>query len=158
METNADASKGFWIVLLGSDTPQEEGVNFQNITLRGKDSVLLLYVRDEDGDGLYGTEEQHYRTDDDTETDTDGDGLDDVDEIRGGIFIDEEGNEIPCGWVVETSSGPDPEDRISYYPVVSDPTHKDADGDGLEDDEEYNNGTDPNPTRSMPWLPLLLED
>jgi predicted outer membrane repeat protein len=127
--TNADPTRGFWIVVLGSETQPAVGTGFRNITLHGKENVLLHYVRDDDGDGLYAAEEQHYRTDDGSTFDTDGDGLDDVDEIRGETFLDGEGNSIPCGWVV-TVAGSDP------YPVVSDPVNPDQDGDGMNDYEE----------------------
>jgi len=136
--TNPDPSRGFWIVVVGSETQPEVGTAFQNITLHGKENVLLLYVRDDDGDGLYAPEEQHYRTDDGATLDTDGDGLNDVDEIRGETFVDGEGNEIPCGWVVTL----DAQDAVPY-PVVSDPVNPDQDGDGLDDLEEKTGGTDP---------------
>ncbi len=115
----AGMANGFWVVI----GPGQSQTDFEDIALHAGDQILLLYVRDEDGDGLFGAEEQHYRTDDNSTADSDGDGLTDVFEVRE-------------GWLVNVVGKPP-------YHVFSDPTQSDQDGDGLSDNQEKNNGTDP---------------
>ncbi|MCP4642033.1 MAG: right-handed parallel beta-helix repeat-containing protein [bacterium] len=131
--TNADA-EGFWVVVVSSDRPEPVGVDFDDIVLQAADQILMMFVRDDDGDGLYSPEEQHYRTDD-TVTDQDGDGLTDAEEVRG-TYVDSTGTVREGGWDV-TVFGSD------TYRVFSDPTAVDQDGDGFRDDEEKAAGTDP---------------
>jgi predicted outer membrane repeat protein len=133
--TDEDPARGFWMVVIGGETLQAEDVDFEDVILQAGDQVVLLFVRDDDGDGLFAPEEQHYRTDD-TGDDQDGDGLTDVEEVRGEVFVDEDGTEVRCGWVVEVT-GRDP------YPVFADPAVADQDEDGWKDSEEKAAGTDP---------------
>jgi hypothetical protein len=117
-------TNGFWaVVWSGAGTPQAS-VDFEHIVLQAGDEVLLVYVLDEDGDGLFSAEEQHYRTDPFAlSRDSDGDGITDGDEVR-------------QGWNVNVSG------RLSYH-VFSDPVQADQDGDGLNDAQELAIGTDP---------------
>ena len=133
--TDENPARGFWMVLVGGDTLQPEGVDFEDVIVKAGDQVVLMFARDDDGDGLFAAEEQHYRTGD-TGEDQDGDGLTDVQEVRGEVFIDEDGTEVRCGWVVEVT-GRDP------YPIFADPAVPDQDGDGWNDSEEKAVGTDP---------------
>jgi predicted outer membrane repeat protein len=80
-------------------------------------------VQDDDGDGLFSAEEQHYRTDAVGAGDSDRDGLSDAFEVR-------------TGWTVSVTNR-------SPYHVSSDPAQADQDGDGLNDAQERDSGTDP---------------
>jgi hypothetical protein len=122
-DPNADSS-AFWRVFVTRATPVNEPpeVNFEDVAIRAGDKVVLAFVRDSDGDGLTGPEEQHYGTNPDV-NDTDRDGLDDGEEVRG-------------GWTV-TVEGHQP------YRVWSDPRQADQDGDGWNDAKEKSMGTDP---------------
>ncbi|MFV2081430.1 MAG: hypothetical protein ACC669_06155, partial [bacterium] len=115
-------NNGFWSVILTSSGEDQTGRDFEDIVVKGGNQVLLVYVKDLDGDGLYAAEEQHYRTDDLFTIDTDGDGLTDAEEVRG-------------GWDVILPS-------TSYF-ITSDPSEADQDEDGLDDLAEMNSGTDP---------------
>ncbi|MCU0783566.1 MAG: hypothetical protein MUF81_05860 [Verrucomicrobia bacterium] len=121
------ATNGFWIVGWSGDRTLVR-TNFEDITLQAGESVLLSFIRDDDGDGLFAPEEQHYGT---TETptpgspqpgDSDGDGLLDVFEAR-------------TGWNVIVLN------QTNH--VYSDPSAADQDGDGLNDSQEYQLKTDP---------------
>ncbi len=117
-----DIDKGFWTVILPDSTSSQSGLDFEDLTVYGGEQVLLVFVKDVDGDGLYAAEEQYYRTDDESALDTDGDGLTDTQEVRG-------------GWTVVLPSQ-------SYF-VTSDPAEADQDGDDLNDLAEMILGTDP---------------
>jgi len=137
VQTADDPERGFWMVILESDNPPADNLNFDQIPLKAGDRVRLIYAIDSDGDGLYAAEEQHYRTEDGgTGGDTDGDGLTDRDEVRGETFVNVSGNRIDCGWVVSVE-GLDP------YPVFADPASPDQDNDGVNDLAEKTAGTDP---------------
>lgn len=127
----------FWTTIVTGDAPGSPEVDFEDISLHAGKTVLLALIRDEDQDGLTAPEEQHYGTsDEEGDTDTDGDGLSDEEEMRGEVFVDLDGHEIPCGWVVVVEGR-------EAYPVWSDPRNPDQDGDGWNDSEEKLQGTDP---------------
>lgn len=113
---------GFWMVILPDTVSTQFVQDFEDMTIHGGEQIILAYIKDIDGDGLYAPEEQHYRTDDSASADTDGDGLTDVEEVRG-------------GWTVTLPSG-------SWF-TTSDPTQADQDEDGLNDLMEMMAGTDP---------------
>ncbi len=116
------ATNGFWIVTLSGEGTPLEHPNFAEIVLQAGDEILLSFIRDDDGDGLFNPEEQHYGTDDNATTDSDGDWLPDVFEAR-------------TGWDVVLPG--------RTYHVYSDPRVADQDGDGLTDSYELELGTDP---------------
>ena len=118
---------------------------------------------DSDGDGLPDDIEKIYCTDysnPDTDNDTIPDGIEDAN--QNGVIdtgetspcnADTDGDGIPDGWEVDNS----------LDPLVKDDASIDSDGDGYNNLEEYLKNTDPNdpyshPNKTMPWLPLLLED
>lgn len=105
--------KKFWIVIGSRDTHVAAGQDFDDITLKGGDSIILAYVTDKDGDGLIARHEFLFGTKD-TDPDTDGDGLTDYEEVK-------------LGWLVTTDS---------TQRVYSDPRIADSDRDGLLDTEE----------------------
>jgi hypothetical protein len=120
-------TNGFWSVLLSGSAPAA-ATDFEAVVLQAGDQILLTFVRDEDGDGLFAPEEQHYGTteivtpDAPPPADSDGDGLTDLFEVR-------------TGWDVVVTG------RTNH--VYSDPRQEDQDADGLNDSGEYANGTDP---------------
>jgi hypothetical protein len=120
--TNA-VTNGFWSVVWSGEDTQPEHPNFEDIVLHAGDKVLLVFVKDDDGDGLFSAEEQHYRTEASATTDSDVDGLWDAFEVR-------------TGWDVRVAWQP-------AYHVYSDPAQADQDGEGLTDAQEVALGTDP---------------
>ena len=118
---------------------------------------------DSDGDGLPDDIEDVYCTDfnnPDTDNDSISDGVEDAN--QNGIVdagetdpcnADTDGDGIPDGWEVANS----------LDPLAKDDGSIDSDGDGYSNLEEYLKNTDPNdpysrPVKTMPWLPLLLDD
>lgn len=118
----------FWSVT--GTRPQFEGLDFEAIRLAARDELHLVYVRDQDLDGLYDREEAFHGTSD-SEPDSDGDGtLSDRDEVK-------------VGWMAgEVPAGATP---LPGYPrrVTSDPRVLDTDQDGFDDVAEFVAGTDP---------------
>lgn len=121
--TSTDPAKAFWAVVMSGDVKSQSNVDFQDIVIQAGDRVLLVFVQDEDADGLFSTEEQHYRTDALASNDSDGDGLEDEFEVR-------------AGWEVVLPG--------RTYHVFSDPAQADQDGDGLTDQNEW---SESDPTR-----------
>jgi len=128
-----------WIVFatpsiqLDTDPANPGGlIDFGSLVLHNRDELRLVYIRDDDGDGLTDREELVYGTSDATaHSDRDpnipgdlGDGLTDYEEIK-------------IGWTVSV---------VGEAPrqVFSDPRTTDADHDGLNDAQEKALGTDPN--------------
>jgi predicted outer membrane repeat protein len=128
LETNlADPDLGYWTVVLKSENPPAGIYDFEEIPVKAGDGILLVYVRDADGDGANDLLEQNHGTHDAANSDYDGDGLIDYEEV----FV---------GWQViwTDSTGGQRE-----YDVVSDPANADQDADGLNDLDEKTKGTDP---------------
>jgi len=98
-----------------------------DIPAKAGDQILIVYLVDEDGDGL-GVREEFINGTDPQRADTDGDGRDDFQEVR-----------EPCLVNAVNENEPD------RYPaeVYSSPLLVDADGDGLDDAQECARGTDP---------------
>jgi len=116
-------TNGFWSVAWSGAGTQPAHTNFEDTALQAGDQLLLVFVKDSDGDGLYDAEEQFYGTAGTNSADSDGDGLSDAFEVR-------------TGWDVKVAG------RAPYH-VFSDPAQADTDGDGLTDYQEYLLGTDP---------------
>ena len=95
--------------------------DFDSLVLQKGETLHLVYVKDQDRDGLGERAEFLYGTDP-NDADTDDDGLSDSQEVNGWT-IDFEGN---------------PELRVSSNPTVAD-----TDGDGADDLAEYIAGTHP---------------
>jgi hypothetical protein len=112
-----------WVGLFSEDVDVDK--DFEDITLKGGDTLLLRYVQDHDQDGIFDYEEKLYGSSDDS-WDTDCDKLTDY-------------QEAVEGWeVTVTVRG---ESRT--YRVYSDPGVDDTDGDGLTDDQEFAALSDP---------------
>ncbi len=125
-QTNKNIEEGFWYVFTNSASIDENpDVNFEDIILKPRDRITMVYLADADGDRIFNREEYLIGSDPD-KTDTDGDGLTDFEEVKE-------------GWYVAVQN-PDFD-----YPrfVYSDPLNADADGDGLSDDQEREKGLDP---------------
>jgi len=144
---------------------------------------LKYATNDSDGDGLSDNIENAFCTDPyDADTDDDGilDGVEDAN--HNGLVdtnetdpcnIDTDGDGIQDGTELGytlADIGPDTDTSV-FQPdldptTTTDPLDPDTDGDGISDGEEDTNHngrvdpgeTDPNPVRTMPWLPLLLLD
>ena len=113
---------GFWYVFSNSQSLDDPAVNFDDIILKARDRITMVYLADADGDQLFNREE--YLLGSNAEiADTDGDGLTDFEEVRN-------------GWTINV-------DGVSRM-VTSDPLSADVDGDSLTDDQERDMGTDPN--------------
>jgi hypothetical protein len=124
--TAAGKIKGYWAVSKNNISARDQN-KFEEITFRppegadvtNRDVISLVYVKDEDGDGLIDREELAYGTDY-QKADTDGDGLSDRDELRE-------------GWML----------ALAKEKVFSDPLAADSDGDLLNDSREKQAQTDP---------------
>jgi hypothetical protein len=138
LETNlTNPDLGYWTVVLKSENPPSGLYDFEEIPVKAGDRVLLVYVRDEDEDGINDLVEQNYGTHDVEGSDYDGDGLSDYEEV----FV---------GWqVLWTDSTGE-----HKYDVVSDPANADQDADGWNDFKEKDAGTDPgNPDTDRDGIP-----
>lgn len=125
----AGDAEGVWMLYTSRADLAPITTDFADIRLRAGDELRLVYLRDEDGDGLMDLEEQAYGTSD-TMTDSDGDGLSDFQELK-------------SGWPVTIDYTFEGEAKSVTYRVLSDPRRTDSDGDGLSDLEEKSAGTDP---------------
>jgi hypothetical protein len=136
---NNEDINGFWAVVGSNGLVLDSPQNFEDIVLSAGNVIHLVYVKDEDGDGLLAREEFRYGTFDNAEDaqkynvddpkDSDGDGLTDFEEVKE-------------GWLVGIEPKPGEEENTSNL-VFSDPSSKDTDNDGLSDLEEKERKTDP---------------
>lgn len=120
--TRNPQERALWAVVGSSGLSIPTGTSFEDILLKPKTEIHLLYVQDRDDDGLFASEEYYYNTRDDN-PDSDGDGLKDGEEVKG-------------GWMVAVVGKA--ERRVFPNPTVAD-----FDGDGLNDGQEKQRGTDP---------------
>ena len=120
LRIGTDVRDGFWVIVA------DEGIetlnkNFGDIVLNQGEQISLMFIRDQDQDGLFEREEFMLGTSD-TNVDSDSDGMTDFEETQ-------------VGWTV------------SSYPegnkVFPNPKSSDTDGDLLNDIEERELGTDP---------------
>ncbi len=119
---SVDITTGFWYVFTNSASiDSNPNINFEDIILKPRDRITLVYLADTDGDKLFNREEYLIGSRLDN-IDSDADNLTDYDEVK-------------IGWdVIVTAPG---------YHVFSDPLNPDADGDNLSDDNEKLKGLDP---------------
>ena len=118
-------NNSFWVTLKTADSTSPINQDFEDIVLEAGQAVYLLYVTDQDEDGLFLRDETLHGTSD-LDKDGDGDGRSD-------------GDEVNKGWRINAQLPP-------LFPgtVYSDPTLADADQDGLNDAAELKLTTDPN--------------
>ncbi len=117
-------TEGFWVVMTSSesiDDDPETQIPFDDIVMKNKDVVELVYVKDYDGDKLYNREEAVYGSDPNN-PDTDGDGLTDFEEVK-------------VGWMTT--------EYTDNRQVYSSPINVNIDGDDYNDFAEFYNKTDP---------------
>ncbi len=143
LSTEFDATPQFWSVRYSATKPGN-GLPFATTTLKAGESVLITYLKDADGDGLYAPQEQAFGSSD-ASADTDGDGLLDAEEVAATYRIPPSCAESNGGWNVDITRT-----RLSDgggYPTsfraYSNPALADADGDGLNDAAERTAGTNP---------------
>lgn len=148
--SNSESKNKFWAVVGSHGVKINNTMNFEDILLTAGSTIHLIYVKDEDRDGLFAREEYLYGTYDNAEDalahgikdskDCDGDGLTD-------------GEEVKVGWVVgdilnmSDAAYEYYKERIQFEKnkqVFSDPSNPDTDGDGLNDFDERKAKTDPN--------------
>jgi hypothetical protein len=139
LETNlTNPDLAFWTVVLMSKNPRAGLYDFDKMPVNAGDTVLLIYVRDVDGDGVNDLLEQYSGIHEAEKPDYDGDGLSDYDEV----FV---------GWRVTWT---DSTGKQHEYDVVSDPASTDQDADGLNDLQERTKGTNPsNPDTDSDGIP-----
>ncbi len=129
--TSDPVVRGYWLVLrehfdaglmqqvVETYNPLVREYDFDAIDVYAGQTVYVLFVRDQDRDGLNSREEA-LNGSSDTSTDTDGDGIGDYDEVE-------------TGWT----------DAFTGAPVFPSPAAADIDGDGWTDVAERTNGTNP---------------
>ncbi len=129
-----------WIVFASASVDlvdaNSNAIAFEDIRLRNRDEIRLVFDRDQDGDGIYARKEFLYGTIDRPE-DLNGDNVIDASEYQRAIDTDGDGIDDPVemdGWRVTAATLPDHGD----YPkrVFPNPTTADTDADGLSDLDE----------------------
>lgn len=131
LEPGPRTARRFWAIFGGRDGGSIDfDVDFADIVVEHGDELRLVYVRDNDQDGISDREEYLRGSSDDTPH-SDGDGSDNGDDLSDWF-------EIKVGWDVTTTGA-----GLDTYHVYSSPALIDTDGDGLTDFEEYELGTDP---------------
>ncbi len=140
---NSDERNGYWTTVHASsdgltDTvsvmnPDSEDYDFGKIELKSGDVLHLVYVEDNDRDGLGRRQEKAYGTDLEL-ADTDGDGLLDGEEV----------NVYKTSPLIADSDGDGLSDGQEVLELGSNPLALDSDGDCLSDEMEiFGLGTDP---------------
>ena len=158
---------GYWVIYTARDSQAADDLDFGRMLLQNGDQVRLVYVRDEDGDGLFKREEYVLGSSDET-VDTmmpaaagpndiagivsyvnypvrlvDGEVayVNGTDGIPDSLDSDRDGlsdhEESRDGWMVSANGD-------AAYAVFASPTNVDSDGDGMTDLQEKAAGTDPN--------------
>ena len=146
-------NEGFWTAISESNVDLTE-TNFGDIVLNHGEQISLIFVRDQDGDGLYEREEVMLGLDDQN-SDFDGDNISDYEEVRQGwsVSIYEEGNVVyPDPRIVDTDN--DGLDDLEERNFGTDPRNPDTDSDGYSDKFEVDNGSDP----LVPFTYTLVEE
>lgn len=131
----SDTTDPFWLVTGDFKSDQTDDVDVEDVVIREGETVVISLSRDSDGDGVLDAEEDYYGTSSNSD-DTDGDGILDNVETHGTISDDDPPVFTPAGWDVSVTGQP-------TYHVVSPANYADIDGDGLNDAEERDEGTDP---------------
>ena len=127
----------------GKLTIRADGKNFTLTASATATEGEDMAKADADGDGLSALEEALYKTDD-NKVDTDGDGLSDYQEVY--MFFtdptkaDTDGDGISDGHEDADGDGLDNLDELNRG---TNPVNDDSDGDGLKDGDEIQRGTDP---------------
>ena len=137
-----DSLSGFWTLVGSKDIRISEDTRMEDVMVPGGSALYLLYVTDEDNDGLFASEEYMYGTYDSPELALQN-GITDSRDYDGDGILD--GDEVKKGWDIQMKNG------ITFPPydtfgtkVYSSPKEEDADKDGLPDAKEKEMGTDPN--------------
>ncbi|MEQ8982741.1 MAG: LamG-like jellyroll fold domain-containing protein [Deltaproteobacteria bacterium] len=152
---------GRWIVALttgdGVSTertvfdPEVSAADLDTLQLRPGSVLELVYVEDNDGDGLLAREE-FLAGASDTSVDTDGDGLNDFEEARVGwdvpVILDLKDRvySSPATADIDIDGLDDAQERM----LGTDPNHEDTDRDGVRDDLD----DDPTDVRPATYLPM----
>ncbi len=125
-----------WVIYLREETDSNKLItNFDELVLNPAEELRLVYIQDDDGDGLFKREEELYGTSDDPNdsfaTDFDSDGLTDAFEVKTGW-------DISIDYIDNNGTS-----QVFEYHVTSSPISDDMDEDGLNDGAEKAAGTDP---------------
>lgn len=140
MIENRQQTNEYWAIV-GSNGLQVTGQeNFDDIILSAGNTVHLIYVKDEDRDGLFASEEYRYGTYD-NQADADANGVNDAKDSDGDGISDWE--EVKQGWTQGDLDYGYGAAIIKNVQVFSDPSSKDSDNDGWSDSKEKEQRTDP---------------